>query len=663
MSEYRTLDPAEIEKLEAQGCLASDWSTIYVKEGFDPVYVRHTYFSGKIYIGRPDRTFDFPGGVVKHAGISYATIHNTTIGDNVYISQVRNQIANYHIENDVVIENVDSLTTEGQSCFGNGEKIAVLNEAGGREVPMFNELSAHTAYLIAFYRHRPELIAKLNKMVEDYADNVCSDIGTISNGVRIINSRTMININIGQGAVVEGIYRLVNGTINSSPEHPTYFGPGVIAEDFIAASGAEVSDATLISKCFIGQGCNLGKHYSAENSLFFANCQGFHGEACSIFAGPYTVSHHKSTLLIAGYYSFLNAGSGSNQSNHMYKLGPVHQGVVERGSKTTSDSYMLWPAKIGAFSLVMGRHYRNPDTSAFPFSYLIENKDESYLAPGVNLRSIGTIRDARKWPTRDHRKDLKKLDFITFNLLSPYSVEKMVRGKQTLEKLRKISGETSQYFMHNNVKIESKSLERGIQMYQIGITKFLGNGLLKMLETLTFSDMQQLRGKLTPRSEEGTGEWIDMAGLIVPKKKVLELVEHLEKGDINSFPEMNTVFENWHLQYYEWVWNWSFQTFRSELNIDLSRIDKSTLLNFIEEWKKAVVSLDEMMFNDARKEFTLKAQTGFGMDGKDEARHVDFEQVRGAFEQHPAVRDILSHIDKKKELAERVTNKIGNLKQ
>lgn len=81
---------------------------------------------------------------------------------------------------------------------------------------------------------------------------------------------------------------------------------------------------------------------------------------------------HKSSLLIAGMFSFLNAGSGSNQSNHLYKLGPIHQGIVERGSKTTSDSYILWPAKIGAFSLIMGRHVNHPDTSDLPFSYLIE---------------------------------------------------------------------------------------------------------------------------------------------------------------------------------------------------------------------------------------------------------------------------------------------------
>jgi hypothetical protein len=661
MGEYRNLQPDEIKKLEAQDCYCANWFDIQVKDDFNPAFICHTNFSGKNLLGNFNRDFSFPGGVVKHSGISYATIHNTEIGDNVYISQVRNQIANYIIGDNVMIENVDSLTTEGKSTFGNGEKIAVLNEAGGREVPIFNELSAHTAYLMAFYRHRPRLIERLTEMVEQYCNNIQSEKGRVSENSRLINSRTILNVNIGPGATVEGIYRLVNGTINSSMEHPSFFGPGVIAEDFIAASGSEVTDATLISKCFIGQGCILGKHYSAENSVFFANCQGFHGEACSIFAGPYTVSHHKSTLLIAGYYSFLNAGSGSNQSNHMYKLGPVHQGVVERGSKTTSDSYLLWPAKIGAFSLVMGRHYRNPDTSNFPFSYLIENHDESYLAPGVNLRSVGTMRDARKWPGRDKRKDPKQLDFITFNLLSPYSVEKMITGKHTLETLKDTSGITSEYFMYNSVKIEGKALDRGIGMYDIGILKFLGNGLLKKLEIGEFSNLQELRDALKPETNEGTGDWVDMAGLVVPKEEVLLLIEKIENGILNSFDELQSIYEKWNKNYYKWVWNWSIKIFKEELELDLQTITKENLLEFINKWEEAVVSLDKMMLTDAQKEFTLKAQTGFGMDGEDDARHTDFEQVRGAFEKHPAVRDIFDHIEKKQQLATRIKEKVNNI--
>jgi hypothetical protein len=661
MTEFRTLTHQEIKRLTKQECICPNWKNVFVKDKFDTQFVHHTTFSGKIQIGEFKKELVFPGGVTKHSGISFATIHNSSIGDNVYISQIRNQIANYSIEDDVVIENVDALTTEGKTCFGNGQKVAVLNEAGGREVPIFNELSAHSAYLMAFYRHRPNLIEKLYKMVDAYCMTICSEHGTIKKGARLINSRTFLNVNIGPAAVIEGIYRLVNGTINSSLEHPSYFGPGVIAENFVAASGSEVTDATLISKCFIGQGCTLGKHYSAENSIFFANCQGFHGEACSIFAGPYSVSHHKSTLLIAGYYSFLNAGSGSNQSNHMYKLGPVHQGVIERGSKTTSDSYILWPAKIGAFSIVMGRHYRNPDTSSFPFSYLIENRDESYLAPGVNLRSVGTMRDARKWPTRDKRKDSKKLDYITFNILNPYSIEKMIAGKKTLCKLKETSGATSDYFMYNSVKIEAKALVRGLDLYNIGITKFLGNGLLKKLETENFSNIEDVRRILASQSSDGTGGWIDIAGLIVPKGKVLDLVEKIENGEVSSFDEMDSYYRGWHDNYYKWVWNWSVKVFMEELNLDLSKITKEELLNFISKWEDAVVSLDKLMFEDARKEFTLKAQIGFGMDGEDEIRNTDFEQVRGAFEQHPAVHDILEHIGKKKELSAKISEKISQL--
>jgi len=426
--EFRLLSPEEISQLTSQGCTCDDWSKVEVAEGFDVSRVKSAHFGGQVRLGVLESETTFTSGVTKRAGITNAWIYNCRVGNNVYINNVRSYIANYVIEDDVAIENVDVLAVEGESSFGNGTEIEVVNEAGGREVPIYDYLSAQTAYIIAFYRHRPKVIENLQKMIARYTTSVTSSVGVVAKGARILNCGIIKNVRIGPAAVLEGANRLENGSVNSCPEDPVYVGPGVFAEDFICCSGCEVTDGTIISKCFVGQGTVLAKQYSAENSVFFANCGGFHGEACAIFAGPYTVTHHKSTLLIAGLFSFLNAGSGTNQSNHMYKLGPVHQGVVERGSKTASDSYMLWPAKVGAFTVVMGRHYRNSDTSDLPFSYLIEHEDESILAPGVNLRSVGTVRDARKWPKRDRRKDPRKLDRINFKLLSPYTVGKMVNG-------------------------------------------------------------------------------------------------------------------------------------------------------------------------------------------------------------------------------------------
>lgn len=55
----------------------------------------------------------------------------------------------------------------------------------------------------------------------------------------------------------------------------------------------------MLRRCFVGEGVVIENGFSAENSLFFANSHLNHGEACAVFAGPYTVSHHRSTLLIA----------------------------------------------------------------------------------------------------------------------------------------------------------------------------------------------------------------------------------------------------------------------------------------------------------------------------------------------------------------------------
>ena len=662
MCNYRNLLPGEINLMEKNGCFCADWSKIQVKEGFKADRLRSVSFSGDVSLGVFSRQFEIQGGIVKLSGIYNAVIHHCIIDDDVYINQVKNYLANYRIGKNVIIESVDTMGVTGMSSFGNGTRIAVLNETGGREIPIYNQLSVHTAYLLAFYRHRPTLIAILIKMVDDYTQSVSSEMGHIEEGAQLLSCRTILNVNIGPYAKIESIYRLNNGTINSSEKDPSYVGPGVIAEDFISLSGSSISDSSVISKCFIGQGTVLGKQYSAENSVFFANCQGFHGEACSIFAGPYTVSHHKSTLLIAGYYSFMNAGSGSNQSNHMYKLGPIHQGIVERGSKTASDSYLLWPAKIGAFSLVMGRHYRNPDTSDLPFSYLIENTDESFLAPGITLRSIGTIRDARKWPRRDRRKDDKLLDSIVFNLLSPYSIQKMIKGIQILENLKKTSGPSSEYYMYNSAKITISAMERGIKLYRLGITKFLGNGLTKKLEANDFADEEQMRLALASNGTEGAGEWTDMGGLMVPKEKIDWLVEEVEKGKISSLEQMNSLFHEWKENYFLWAWNWTVPRLLTEAGIDVATTTAKQLDAFVDQWKNAVVSLDQMMYEDARKEFTLKSQTGFGIDGEAETRMSDFENVRGEFTNHPAVVDIIEHIDKKSKLAQKVKEDLARIK-
>ncbi|HBE42932.1 MAG TPA: DUF4954 domain-containing protein [Bacteroidales bacterium] len=660
---YRNLSDSEIITLKANGCRSDEWERVKVSGKFDPVHCTNVTFSGDIKLGEYTKIYTDDSGVTTRSGISNAHLHNCNIGSNVLIGNIGDYIANYNIEDEVVIKNCGKIHTQGKSAFGNGTEVAVLNETGSRSVKIWDRLSAHEAYIIALYRHRFKAVQKIEEMVDDYTRSVSSDTGTISRNTKIINCRDIRNIRFGPYCRIDGVIRLNEGSVISCKDDPVFIGQGVIMDHFIVCSGSIVTDSTLIDKCFIGQGCVLGKHYSAENSLFFANCAGFHGEACSIFAGPYTVTHHKSTLLIAGIFSFMNAGSGSNQSNHMYKLGPIHQGIMERGSKTTSDSYVLWPARIGPFTLVMGRHYKNMDTSSLPFSYLIESNDESILVPGVNLRSVGTIRDAQKWPKRDLRKDPVKIDQVNFNLLSPYTIRKMFEGRDLLVKIRSVAGAVSSSYTYNNMLIKGESLERGIQMYQTGINKFLGNSLIKRLENLEFKTNADLQKRLMPEKSEGDGEWVDLAGLIAPQKIVDKLLDDIESGKINSLAAIEKEFIYMHKSYYDWEWAWACERLEKEAGKPVSRFTSGDVINMVDKWKKSVIDLDKMLYEDARKEFNLSSRTGFGIDGGEEIKKLDFEQVRGDFESNGVVYAIQEHIIQKSALGDELIERISKIRE
>lgn len=663
MTEYRNLTQAEQAALERQGCVAENWDNVLVKEGFIPKYVRNVRFTGTVKLGCFGKLFTLAGGIRKRSGIYKAALHNVEVGDDTMIENIGNYIANYRIGSGCFIENVDVILTDCESTFGNGVEATVLNETGGREIPIYDCLSAQQAYVMALYRYRPEAVAAMRRMVEAYSASVRSDVGTIGDNVTIVDAGYIKNVRIGDHCEIEGALRLKNGSINCNASAPSHIGVGVIADDFIICSGSTVSDGAAISRCFIGQACHLGRTYSASDSVFFANCFGENGEACAIFAGPYTVTHHKSTLLIAGMFSFMNAGSGSNQSNHLYKLGPLHQGIMERGAKTASDSYVLWPARVGAFSLVMGRHVNHQDTSDFPFSYLIEEKGTTYIMPGANLHSVGTIRDARKWPGRDGRTDTENLlDCINFNLLSPYTIQKMLNAVDTLKRMQQLSGYTSEVYSFQSGKIRNTSLVKGLRYYGLAIDKFLGNSLISRIQKSKFEDIGSLREALRPDCPAGGGRWVDVGGMLAPKSEVFALLDDIESGAVRDVEGINARFRAMHANYYDYEWTWAYGVLGDYYGIDMASVTKEQLTELILRWRESVLTMDRMYYDDASKEFSLSSMTGFGADGDKEDKLKDFEESRGArFENNKFVLQIREHMDAKSALGDEVLSRLEKI--
>lgn len=130
----------------------------------------------------------------KHAGLCRVTLHNVTVGDNCCIENVKNYIANYTIGHDTFIENVDIILVDRETSFGNGVEVSVLNETGGREVMIHDRLSAHEAYIMALYRHRPQLIERMKEIVQAYVKERTSDSGQIGNHVTIVDAGYIKNV-------------------------------------------------------------------------------------------------------------------------------------------------------------------------------------------------------------------------------------------------------------------------------------------------------------------------------------------------------------------------------------------------------------------------------------------------------------------------------------
>ena len=385
---YRQLLPTEIRQLEQQGCTAENWQLIEVHPDIDLRHLAYVHFSGSNRIGNFQKTVTLPGGITFHTGIRHATLHCTTVGDDCLIAHVHGYIAHYDIASGCIILHTDTIAMTGSSAFGNGTELHVMSESGGRDILIHDRLSAQEAYMQAMYRHDALLTQNLRRLVSDYAARQTGNRGKIGEGTRILRCGLIRNVKIGPCSRLEGVVRLENGTICSHPDAPTFVGDLVIARDFILQTGSHVADGATLTRCHVGQASSIGHGFSATDSYFGCNCQAEQGEACAILAGPYTVTHHKSTLLIGGMFSFMNAGSGTNQSNHAYKLGPRHHGVLERGCKTASGSHISWPAHIGAFSLVMGHCAPGTDSSEWPFSYHVAQGSSHYVIPGITLRGV-----------------------------------------------------------------------------------------------------------------------------------------------------------------------------------------------------------------------------------------------------------------------------------
>ena len=595
MNDYRPLTSEEIEVLKSNDCWAEDWTSVNVAEDFKPNFMHRVMLYGEVNIGAFNKNVEVSQGFVKHAGINNATLRNVTIGDDCLIENVGNFINNYTIGDDCYISNISTMETTEGATYGEGNLVSVLNEVGEGNVILFSDLNSQLAAFMVKHFSDKDLKEKIRQLIKTDIDNKMPERGQIGNNVKIVNTKEITNCIINDFCEVNGAARLSDCTLLGSAHGNVYVGTGVIAENSIIAEGASVINSVKIQDCYVGEACQLSNGFTASTSIFFANSYMSNGEACAAFCGPFTASHHKSSLLIGGMFSFYNAGSATNFSNHAYKMGPMHWGILERGSKTASGAYLLMPATLGSFSVCFGKLMHHPNTRNLPFAYLIADGDKMFLIPGRNITTVGLYRDIKKWPKRDLRAQENRKSIVNFDWLSPFSVGEILKGKKILESLREVTGDNVSQYLYHEYIIPASSLHKGIKYYDIALRIYMGAVLKRVLKrdpSIT-----------PPATQTGIGDWDDLSGLLLPVSEEERIVNDLQDGTIDSIQQLIERFEEIDDNYRQYQWAWTYKMVCDYYGISEITLEDANRIH--EDYIKARRSWIAEIKKDAEKEYAM----------------------------------------------------------
>ena len=595
MNDYRPLTSEEIEVLKSNDCWAEDWTSINVSEDFKPNYMHRVMLYGEVNIGAFNKNVEVSQGFVKHSGINNATLRNVTIGDDCLIENVGNFINNYTIGDDCYISNISTMETTEGATFGEGNLVSVLNEVGEGNVILFSDLNSQLAAFMVKHFSDKELKENIRQLIKTDIENKAPERGQIGSNVKIVNTKEITNCVINDLCEVNGASRLSDCTLLGSVHGNVYIGTGVIIENSIIAEGSSVINSVKIQDCFVGEACQLSNGFTASASVFFANSYMSNGEACAAFCGPFTASHHKSSLLIGGMFSFYNAGSATNFSNHAYKMGPMHWGILERGSKTASGAYLLMPATLGSFSVCFGKLMHHPNTRNLPFAYLIADGDKMFLIPGRNITTVGLYRDIKKWPKRDLRAQENRKSIVNFDWLSPFSVGEILKGKKILESLREVTGDNVSQYLYHEYIIPATSLHKGIKYYDIALRIYMGAVLKRVLKR---------DPAITPPSTQtGVGDWDDLSGLLLPVSEEDRIIADLKDGTIEAIQELISRFEEIDANYREYQWAWTYKMICDYYHISEITLEDANRIH--EDYIKARRSWIAEIKKDAEKEYAM----------------------------------------------------------
>lgn len=379
---FKPLTPAQLKQLKAQGNTAQDWKEIWAGPRFDPKRVHRSHFIGPNLLSALSGEVQAEG-VSFPAGISHATLSHTVVGQNVLIRNVR-LIHAAVLQDGAVLFDVGTLTKGKSDTFANGAQLLIAVETGGRQVPVFAELTVEGAWVLARSRANKRLLSDYAEALEAYVKAVSAPCNVIGHSARVLHTPKLVDVFLGNSTQVEGAQLLDNVTVLSSAEEATEISSGAIVKSSILQWGSEVSSEAIVDTSLLTEHSHVERHGKVTHSLLGPNTGVAEGEVTSALLGPFVGFHHQALLIAALWPEGKgNVGYGANiGSNHTAKA-PDQEIWPGEGTFFGLGCNIKFPTDLtqSPYTIIASGVGMLPQRVEFPFSLI---NTPARLYPGIS---------------------------------------------------------------------------------------------------------------------------------------------------------------------------------------------------------------------------------------------------------------------------------------
>ena len=446
INRYRQLNAHEIEVLVRNRNTSDNWNTLMVSEEFNPELVKNCKFFGLVRIGKLESFFLEFNDLRMPVGLYNSTIINCDFGDNVVIDNV-NYLAYYIVGDEVIITNVNEMSTTSHAKFGNGiltegeaEEVRVwleiCNENAGRAVMPFDGMLPGDAWLWSRDRQNTDLQRRYREMTEKNFDNQRGYYGTIGDRTVIKNCSIIKDVKTGSDAYLKGANKLKNLTINSTPDAITQIGEGCEMVNGIISKGCRIFYGVKAVRFMLGSNSQLKYGARLINSYLGDNSTISCCEVLNSLIFPAHEQHHNNSFLIAATiegYSNIAAGAtiGSNHNSR----GSDGELLAARGFWPGLCTSLKHNSRFAPFTILTKADYPAELDIPFPFALVSNNVSDNELqvmpAYWLMYNQFALERNAWKYESRDKRTE--KIQFLESHYMAPDTVNSIFNSLKLLE--------------------------------------------------------------------------------------------------------------------------------------------------------------------------------------------------------------------------------------